>query len=128
MPAAIGTNTVFGGPQDFLPTSEAELEAEIGVTLETEAEAASDISTHNSAATAHGQVLGVFPISKGGTGGSTEAQARTGLEVPRRITTTANPNAGAGTAGAVGDECTDSTHAVAYRNIDGTPTGWVALN
>jgi len=130
MPGALGSNVDFGemapAPGDI--STEAKLEAVSHTLLESEGEAAADIATHNSAVTAHGQVAGVFPVTKGGTGAGTAPLARAALAVPRTLLVTDNPNAGAGTAGTAGDEATDTAHGVAYRNLDGTATGWGALN
>jgi len=77
--AEIGSNTIIGTIPGTLITSEAELETAAGTPIQSEAEASSDIGAHNSAVTAHGQVAGVFPISKGGTGSITAPLARTAL-------------------------------------------------
>lgn len=44
--------------------------------------------------------------------------------VPRVITTAGSPNAGAGTAGNVGDVCVDTTNDRTFVNVSGAATGW----
>ncbi len=112
-----------------------------GIGAATTAQVTTAVGDHNSAAAAHG-LNSVTPGSEGALKIGTDAKTSLGNAAtveaaltnldgknpPKRITTTANPNAGAGTAGAAGDECTDTAHGVAYRNLDGTATGWIALN
>lgn len=69
--------------------------------------------------------------AKAALGASTTVEAcltnLDGKDPPKRSSGADNPNAGAGTAGAVGDIFVDSTHAVAYMNMDGTATGWAVI-
>lgn len=122
-------------------TSEAVLETATGTPMESETEAAADIADHNSSAAAHGLnsvtpgsegALKIGTDSKASLGASTTVEAALtnldGKNPPKRSTGTDNPNAGAGTAGAAGDLFTDTLHGVAYQNLDGTATGWAALN
>lgn len=44
--------------------------------------------------------------------------------VARVITTAGSPNAGAGTAGNIGDLCVDTTNGRVYVNLSGAATGW----
>jgi len=69
--------------------------------------------------------------AKANLGASTTVEAcltnLDGKNPPKRSSGAGNPNAGAGTVGAMGDIFVDSTNAVAYMNINGAVTGWVVI-
>jgi hypothetical protein len=46
----------------------------------------------------------------------------------RTITGAGNPNAGGGTAGAIGTAYVDTVGVAAYMNLDGTATGWHVIS
>jgi len=69
--------------------------------------------------------------SKTNLGASTDVEAALtnldGKNPPKRSSAAGNPNAGAGTAGAIGDIYVDTTNSIPYMNIDGTNSGWIVI-
>lgn len=67
--------------------------------------------------------------SKTNLGASTEVEAALtfldGQNPPKFSSGAGNPNAGGGTAGAVGDRFIDTTNDIPYVNVTGTNTGWM---
>lgn len=110
-------------------TSLAELEALLSVDVTDAAELAAALA--GKAAVSHTHA--VADVADSGAAGRAVVQAatgsaiRSGINVGKMGTCADNPNAGAGTAGSIGDVLVDTTHSVRYMNMDGTATGWDAF-